>query len=66
MVNKCCAINCRSGYTGENKDPDVTFHSFPLHDNSCFKIGLNVLQEKILPQLSIQGCIHFTSNLKIF
>ena len=46
--NKCCAINCRSRYTGENKDPDLTFHSFPLHDKQLFKVGLNVLQEKIL------------------
>ena len=64
MVNKCCAINCRSGYTGENKDPDVTFIRFPCMIKSCFKIGLNVLQEKILRQLSIQGCVDFTSNLK--
>ena len=62
MVNKCCAINCRSGYTGEKKDPDVTFHSFPLHDKELLQDRLK--RKKILRQLSIQGCVDFTSNLK--
>ena len=46
MVNKCCAINCRSGYTGENKDPDVTFHSFPLHDKQLLQGWLKRIARK--------------------
>ena len=46
MVNKCCAINCRSGYTGENNDPDVTFHSFPLHDKQLLQGWLKRIARK--------------------
>ena len=46
MVNKCCAINCRSGYTGENKDPDVTFHSFPPHDKQLLHGWLKRIARK--------------------
>ena len=46
MVNKCCAINCRSGYTGESKDPDVTFHSFPLHDKQLLQGWLKRIARK--------------------
>ena len=46
MVNKCCAINCRSGYTGENKGPDVTFHSFPLHDKQLLEGWLKRIARK--------------------
>ena len=37
MVYKCAAINCRSGYDGESKDPNVTFHAFPLHDQQVLQ-----------------------------
>ena len=42
MVNKCCAINCKSGYEskGQNKDPNVTFHSFPLNDKENLQAWL--------------------------
>ena len=46
MVNKCCAINCRSGYADENKDPDVTFHSFPLHDKQLLQDRLKRIARK--------------------
>ena len=46
MVNKCCAINCRSGYTGENKDPDVTFHLFPPHDKQLLQGWLKRIARK--------------------
>ena len=46
MVTKCCAINCRSGYTSENKDPDVTFHSFPLYDKQLLQDRLKRVARK--------------------
>ena len=46
MVNKCCAINCRSGYIGESKNPDVTFHSFPLHDKQLLQGWLKRIARK--------------------
>ena len=33
MVNKCCAVGCKSGYTGHSPTPSdarITFHSFPM------------------------------------
>ena len=32
MVYKCAAINCKSGYSSEEKKLDITYHSFPLKD----------------------------------
>ena len=43
MVNKCSAFNCRSGYTGENTDSDITFHSFPLHNEELLQKWLQRL-----------------------
>ena len=30
MVYKCAAINCKSGYSSEEKKLNITYHSFPL------------------------------------
>ena len=30
MVYKCAAIDCKSGYSSEEKNLNVTYHSFPL------------------------------------
>ena len=46
MVNNCCAANCRSGYTGKNKDPNVTFHSFRLHDKQLLQDRLKRIARK--------------------
>ena len=32
MVNKCAAINCRSGYAKEKKDSNNRFHTFSFND----------------------------------
>ena len=32
MVNKCAAINCRSGYAKEKKYSNNTFHTFSFND----------------------------------
>ena len=61
MVNKYCAINCRLGYTGENKDPDVTFHSFPLHDKQLLQRWLKRIARKDFTptKLSRMCSLHF-------
>ena len=46
MVNKCSALNCRSGYFGETKDPNITFHSFPFHDENLMKSWLKNIARK--------------------
>ena len=46
MVNKCCAIQCRSGYTGETKDLAVTFHSFPLNNPELLRVWMKRLARK--------------------
>ena len=46
MVNKCAAINCRSGYSGDSKNPNVTFHSFPLNNEELSKIWLKNIARK--------------------
>ena len=37
MVNKCAAINCRSGYAKEKKDSNITFHIFSFNDEKLLK-----------------------------
>ena len=32
MVYKCAAMNCKSGYSSEEKKLNITYHSFPLKD----------------------------------
>ena len=45
MVNKCSAINCRSGYSVKCKDPNVTFHSFPLSDKKLKNLVKNTARK---------------------
>ena len=61
MVNKCSATNCRSGYSGECKDPNVTFHSFPLNDKKLLKIWLkNIARKDFTPTKYSRLCsLHF-------
>ena len=46
MVNKCAAINCRSGYAGEDKDPNITFHRFPVKDEKLLLQWLKCIARK--------------------
>ena len=61
MVNKCSALNCRSGYSGETKDPNITFHSFPFHDENLMKIWLkNIARKDFKPTKYTRICsLHF-------
>ena len=37
MVNKCAAINCRSGYAKEKKDSNITFYTFSFNHEKLLK-----------------------------
>ena len=66
MVYKCAAINCRSGYDGESKDSNVTFHAFPLHDQQLLQAWHKRLARKdFIPQLNIQNSSQFILFMKI-
>ena len=64
MVNKCSAINCRSGYARERKDPSVTFHAFPLRNKQLLQIWLNLLdREGFTPTKYSRLCsLHFKAE----
>ena len=64
MVNKCSAINCRSGYSEENKDPNVTFHAFPLKDKELLQNWLKRMARKILLLRNTQDSVHCILNPK--
>ena len=64
MVYKCAALNCRSGYDGENKDSNTTFHAFPLQDQKLLQVWLKRLARKDFAptKYSKLNSLHFTSN----
>ena len=64
MVYKCAALNCRSGYSGENKNCEITFHSFPLHDKNLLQLWLKRLARKdFKPTKHSKVCsLHFTND----
>jgi len=64
MVYKCAALNCRSGYDKDTKDPNVTFHSFPLEDKELLQNWLSRLVRKdFTPTPHSKLCsLHFTTD----
>ena len=60
MVNKCAAINCRSGYAGEYKDPNITFHRFPVKDEKLLLQWLKFARKDFKPSEHSRICsLHF-------
>ena len=61
MVNKCAAINCRSGYAKKKKDSNITFHSFPFNDEKLLKHWLKQIARKnFKPSKNARICtLHF-------
>ena len=51
MVNKCAAINCRSGYAKEKKDSNITFHTFSLNDEKLLKHWVQTNCKKIFQSI---------------
>ena len=41
MVNNCSAVNCKSGYRGQPKEPNLSFFTFPLKDQDLLKEWLS-------------------------
>ena len=64
MVYKCTALNCRSGYDGENKDSTLTYHAFPLQDQKLLQVWLKRLARKdFTPSKYSKLCsLHFASD----
>ena len=46
MVNKCCAINCKSGYIGESTNLNITFHKFPINNEELLRVWLKRVARK--------------------
>ena len=47
MVNKCSAVNCKSGYRGQPKEPNLSFFfTFPLEDQDLLKERLSGVKRK--------------------
>ena len=61
MVNKCAALNCRSRYSGENKDSNITYRSFPLKDQNLLTVWLkNIARKDFVPTKYSRLCsLHF-------
>lgn len=61
MVNKCSAVNCRSGYQGQTKVPNLTFHAFPLGNKELLKVWLSrVARKNFTPSKYSKLCsLHF-------
>lgn len=45
MPNKCCAVNCKSGYVSSVLK-NVTFHSFPFHNEELLKLRIRRISRK--------------------
>ena len=61
MVNKCAAIDCRSGYAKEKKDSNITFCTFSYNDEKLLKHGLKQIARKNFnPSKNARICfLHF-------
>ena len=60
MVNKCCAVGCKSGYTGHSPTPSdarITFHSFPMDSVLYAKSGFVPTRGKTLYRQSTLTCV---------
>ena len=64
MGYKCAALNCRSGYDNETKDPSITFHAFPLKDEELLRKWLSRLARKDFSPTSYSKLcsLHFTAD----
>ncbi len=64
MPKNCCAIGCRTGYRGEEKQPDVTLHKFPLNKPELLQRWLrNLRREDFTPTEHTRICsLHFNDD----
>ena len=68
MVNKCAAINCRSGYAKEKKDSNITFHIFSFNDEKLLKQWVETnCKKKFNPSKNARICfLHFKAEDFVF
>ena len=64
MVYKCAAINCKSGYSSEEKKLNITYHSFPLKDEELLCNWLkNIARKNFKPSKYSKLCsLHFKAD----
>ena len=64
MVYKCAAINCKSGYSSEEKKLNVTYHSFPLKNEELLCNWLkNIARKNFKPSKYSKLCsLHFKAD----
>ncbi len=64
MPSTCCAIGCRTGYRGEEKQPDVALHRFPLNKPELLQCWLrNLHREDFTPTEHTRICsLHFNDD----
>ena len=56
MPNKCSAVNCRSGYSGETTE-GISLHSFPLKNNEMLeKWVARILRDGFQPTVTSRLC----------
>ena len=46
MVNKCSAINCKSGHIGESPNVNMNFHKFSLKNEELLRVWLKRVARK--------------------
>ena len=46
MVNKCSAINCKSGHIGESTNVNITFHKFPIKNEELLRVWFKRVARK--------------------
>ena len=64
MVYKCAAIDCKSGYSSEEKKLNVTYHSFPLKNEELLCNWLkNIARKNFKPSKYSKLCsLHFKAD----
>ena len=65
MIYKCATINCKSGYSSEEKKFNITYLSFPLKDEELLCNWLKNIARKNLNPQNTQSCAHFILNQTI-
>ena len=68
MVNKCAAINCRSGYAKEKKDSNKRFHTFSFNDEKLLKHCVETnCKKNFNPSKNARICfLHFKAEDFVF
>lgn len=60
MPNRCSAFGCKSGYDSEERNPDISFHSFPIDEPIRSKWIQSLQRDNFTPSKYSRVCsVHF-------